>query len=87
MNKQKKKDELQSSIASVTLLSLVQLAFLIPLAWGVFHSENPLLRLGLWAFPSIWLSIWFSSGTRFFIKSVWLTAWRRTIPFEREVYL
>ena len=56
MNKQKKKDELQNSIASITLLSLVQLAFLIPLAWGVFHSENLLLRLGSLLF-SIYLAV------------------------------
>lgn len=56
MNKQKKKDELQGSIASITLLSLVQLAFFIPLAWGVFHSENLLLRLGSLLF-SVYLAI------------------------------
>ena len=86
MNKQKKKDELQGSIASITLLSLVQLAFLIPLGWGIFTLKICFSGWEVCSFPSIWLSILSSSGMRSFTRSMWWTAWRRTTPFEREVY-
>ena len=56
MNKQKKKDELQGSIASITLLSLVELAFLVPMGWGVLNADRLFLRVGCLGF-SVYLAV------------------------------